>query len=150
MKPFLLSTLLFLIFSSTATYATDSAPLRERMGAEQFKAAGLDKLSATELEQLDHWIQGIKTVVVEKRVEVEKPAEDTSDILSTLVGEFKGWRGNATFTLANGQAWQQTDTSALYASTLINPKVRITHSNLSGWKLQVEGYNSLVRVRRIR
>lgn len=71
------------------------------MGPEQFKAAGLDKLSADELKQLDNWIAGVKTVVVEKVV--EKQVEDFSDINSALVGEFRGWRGYTEFTLANGQ-----------------------------------------------
>ena len=119
---------------------------------EQFKAAGLDKLSADELKQLDNWITGVKTVVVEKVVEkqIEKPAEDFSDINSALVGEFRGWRGYTEFNLANGQVWMQAAPGELFASKLTNPKVRLVHNYISGWKLQVEGYNSWVKVRRIK
>ena len=90
--------------------------------------------------------------MVEKVVEkqVEKPAEDLSDINSTLVGDFRGWRGYTEFTLANGQVWMQAAPGELYASKLTNPKVRLVHNYLSGWKLQVEGYNSWVKVRRIK
>jgi hypothetical protein len=152
MKPFLLFTLLLLAAGNTLAQSTDAASLRERMGPEQFKAAGLDKLSAEELKQLDNWITGVKTVVVEKVVEtqVEKPAEDFSDINSTLVGEFRGWRGYTEFTLANGQVWMQAAPGELFTSKLTDPKVRLVHSYLSGWKLQVDGYNSWVKVRRIK
>lgn len=83
-------------------------------------------------------------------MEVEKPKESTEDVNSQLVGEFKGWRGNTTFTLQNGQVWQQTDSSELYASKLSNPKVRVVYSSFSGWKLQVDGYNSWVKVKRVK
>lgn len=148
MKPFLLFTLLLLPFGQAIAQQSDAASLRERMGPEQFKAAGLDKLSADELKQLDNWITGVKTVVVEKQV--EKPAEDFSDINSALVGEFRGWRGYTEFTLANGQVWMQAAPGEMFASKLTNPKVRLVHSYISGWKLQVEGYNSWVKVRRIK
>jgi hypothetical protein len=152
MKPFLLFTLLLLPFGQAIAQQSDAASLRERMGPEQFKAAGLDKLSADELKQLDNWITGVKTVVVEKVVEkqVEKPAEDFSDIRSSLVGEFRGWRGYTEFTLANGQIWMQAAPGELFTSKLTNPKVLLVHSGFSGWKLQVEGYNSWVKVRRIK
>jgi hypothetical protein len=100
-KPFLLFTLLLLPFGQAIAQQSGAASLRERMGPEQFKAAGLDKLSADELKHLDNWIAGVKTVVVEKVV--EKQVEDFSDINSALVGEFRGWRGYTEFTLANGQ-----------------------------------------------
>lgn len=152
MKPFLLFTLLLFPLGTALAQQTDAAPLRDRMGPEQFKAAGLDKLSAEELKQLDNWIAGVKTVVVEKVVEkqIEKPAEDFSDINSTLVGEFRGWRGYTEFTLANGQIWMQAAPGELFTSKLTNPKVRLVHNYISGWKLQVEGYNSWVKVRRIK
>ena len=148
MKPFLLFTLLLLPFGQAIAQQSDAASLRERMGPEQFKAAGLDKLSADELKQLDNWIAGVKTVVVEKVV--EKQVEDFSDINSALVGEFRGWRGYTEFTLANGQVWMQAAPGELYTSKLTNPKVRLVHNYISGWKLQVDGYNSWVKVRRIK
>lgn len=138
----------------SAQQAENTQSIQQRMSPEQFKAAGLEKLSAAELKALNDWVNGVKTVVVEKvvekRVEVEKPKEDTSDINSRLVGEFNGWRGNAVFTLENGQVWEQIDASALYASKLTNPKVRLAFSGFSGWKLQVDGYNAWVKVKRVK
>ena len=139
---------------AAAQQTENSLPIQQRMSPEQFKASGLNKLSAAELNNLNNWVNGVKIVVVEKvvekTVEVEKPKESYDDINSSLVGEFKGWRGNASFILANGQEWVQADASELYTKKLVNPKVRIQHGSLSGWKLQVDGYNTWVKVKRIK
>lgn len=144
--------IVFMFFTGVSV-ADDSTIklLQNSMSAEQFKAAGLNKLSKSELENLNAWISGQKTVVVEKivAVEVEKPEEPKEDIVSTIVGEFNGWRGNTRFTLANGQIWDQQDDSQLFASKMINPKVRIV-SGFSGWKLQVDGYNKWVKVKQVK
>lgn len=153
MKPFIVFVLLFGSIGFSQAQQAEVEPtqsLEQRMTPAEFKAAGLDKLNKNELQQLNNWINGVKTVYVEKRVEVEKPKESTEDITSQLVGEFKGWRGNTTFTLQNGQVWQQADGTELYASKLQNPKVRVVYSSFSGWKLQVDGYNSWVKVKRVK
>jgi hypothetical protein len=143
--------LFMLIFINASLAQAQQPSIQERMSPEQFKAAGLDKLSSAELKQLNTWFNGEKTVVVEKIVvmPVVQPKEPTDDIHSHLVGEFKGWRGHTRFTLDNAQIWEQTDNSQLFANKLMHPKVRLTHSNLSGWKLQVDGYNAWVKVKRI-
>jgi hypothetical protein len=133
-----------------AQQETSAQSIEQRMSPAEFKAAGLDKLNKAELQQLNNWINGVKTVYVEKQVEVEKPKESTEDINSQLVGEFRGWRGNTTFTLQNGQVWQQMDNTELFASKQMNPKVRVAYSSFSGWKLQVDGYNSWVKVKRVK
>jgi hypothetical protein len=151
MKSFHLFSLAF--FAAGTLHAQQEASpqaIEQRMSPAEFKAAGLDKLNKAELQQLNNWINGVKTVYVEKRVEVEKPKESTDDINSQLLGEFKGWRGNTTFTLQNGQVWQQMDNTELFASKQMNPKVRVVYSSFSGWKLQVDGYNSWVKVKRVK
>ena len=153
MRHFLLFSVLALASWQAGAQSAEGGSIKDRMSAEQFRAAGLHKLSDAELKQLDAWFSGEKTVVVEKvverTVEVEKK-EDFSDINSHIVGEFRGWRGYTEFNLANGQVWMQAETGALYTNKLTDPKVRIVHSRLSGWKLQVEGYNSWVKVKRVK
>jgi hypothetical protein len=141
-----------------AAQQTEVTSIKDRMSPEQFKATGLHKLSDSELKQLNAWFIGEKTVVKEKTVVVEKPIEAglaapkpaTDDINSRIVGEFIGWRGNTRFTLENGQVWQQSDTKEMYAKKLLNPEVRLTHSSLGGWSMQVQGYASWVKVKRIK
>lgn len=80
--------------------------LQSQMSAEQFKAAGLDKLSASELAALNNWLQG--KVAKEAAVVVEQAKEagrqeiivknrgffdfgSKEPIESSIVGEFKGF-----------------------------------------------------------
>ena len=147
---------LFLLFTLSTCIASaqelSTANIEYSMSKEQFKAAGLDKLNSSELKQLNAWINGEKTTFVAKLTEAgaKAPKQSTEDINSRIVGEFKGWRGNTSFALENGQTWDQADGSELFASKLQNPKVRLAFSNLSGWKLQVEGYNAWVKVKRVK
>lgn len=56
--PALLGLSLALAMAAGAGTAQEAAtPLRQQMGAEQFRAAGLDKLSAAELAALEAWLQ---------------------------------------------------------------------------------------------
>jgi hypothetical protein len=38
----------------------------------------------------------------------------------------------------------------MYAKKLLNPGVLLTHSSLAGWRMQVDGYNSWVKVKRVK
>ncbi len=56
--PTLLGLSLALVLAAGTGQAQEStAPLRQQMSAEEFKAAGLDKLSAAELAALEAWLQ---------------------------------------------------------------------------------------------
>lgn len=146
--------LIVLMIFAGVSLADESAikPVQDSMSAEEFQAAGLNKLSKTELVNLNAWISGQRTVIVEKIVNVEVVKQETpkNDINSNIVGEFKGWRGNARFILANGQIWDQTDDTELYTNKMMNPKVLIVYSGFSGWKLQVDGYNKWVKVKQVK
>lgn len=157
MKPYLIA----LIFSLSANLANaqsgDDRSIQEKMSPQEFKAAGLDKLDKTELKNLNDWINGVKTVVIEKPVIVEKvvtvPAtekavEPTEDFQSSIVGEFSGFRGNTRITLANGQIWDQADGKQLFTKKMIDAKVRFSYSGFAGWKVQIDGYNAWIRVKR--
>ena len=54
-----------------------SGSIKEMMSADEFKAAGLNKLSADELQKLDAWMQGYRQVTeqaVEKKATAKFPA----------------------------------------------------------------------------
>mgnify|MGYP003402589340 FL=1 len=99
----------------------------------------------------------MKTVVIEKPVIVEKvvtvPAtekavEPTEDFQSTIVGEFSGFRGSTRITLANGQIWDQADNKQLFVKKIKDAKATFSYSSFAGWKVQIEGYNAWIRVKR--
>lgn len=156
-----------LLFASVAcmTQAQTFSSLEERMSAAEFRAAGLDKLSAEELEALNAWLR-VKGMTGAAFSTPAAPAPAVEDrrgfpvsmgdsgggpIVSRIRGEFRGWDGTATqFTLENGQVWKSTDPAARLAVKLNDPAVVIRPGVMNAWFLQVEGYNARVRVIRVK
>ena len=57
----------------------------------------------------------------------------------------------ATYTLDNGQVWEQIDDARLASAQLTNPKVKITPTMVgNGWYLAVEGFNTRAKVQRVK
>lgn len=76
--------------------------------------------------------------------------DDDENIHTNIVGEFRGWTGNTTFTLANGQVWQQTDRENRFFPKMTDPEVELMPSKWAGWKIQLAKEGLWVRVKRIR
>ena len=74
--------------------------------------------------------------------------DETDQITSRILGEFKGWSGYTKFQLENGQIWQQSSKGLLIVR-INNPTVIIKKSFFGTYNLNVEGVNSTVKVRRI-
>ena len=115
------------------------ADLRASMTAEEFKAAGLDKLSDAELSALSAWLtrkvgaetaraveqvrQETQTAVAQAQADTRKQVEQENrgffdfgsdePIKSTLAGEFRGFAKGNRYTLANGQVWEQIEAASL-------------------------------------
>lgn len=153
--------LLFTASSIAFAQAREGAPIQQQMSAAEFKAAGLDKLSADELAQLNAWLN--RTVVQESskareqgRQEVVKKHRgffdfgDGEPIESRIVGEFKGFEGGRRYTLENGEVWQQTDGTTLYGVRGNNLPVKIRPGVLGAWWMRVEGSGVQAKVKRVK
>jgi hypothetical protein len=137
-------------------------PIERQMTPEQFKAAGLDKLSADELANLNAWLnRTLQTETEKAAVAAKKKVEDDNrgflsfgsnePIVSRMAGEFQGFGRGRKYTLDNGQIWQQVDSASLAGVRLANPAVKITPSVIgSAWYLAIEGYNTRAKVQRIK
>jgi len=66
---------------------------------------------------------------------------------SSIDGEFRGWRAEARFSLANGEVWQQVSPEYKYYYRH-NPPVRIFKGRLRHL-MEVQGMDGQVEVRRI-
>jgi len=147
--------------------AADFQPIEERMSARDFRAAGLDKLSAEELANLNRWINGEEVRIVGSApaaqggssepvgVGFEKGMFDTPDgpdeVNSNIAGLFDGWTGKTTFELENGQTWRQMEPGRLVVGTpMQSPQVTIKRGFAGVWRIKVNGYNSQVKVERIK
>ena len=143
--------------------------LEERMTGREFREAGLYKLSDEELAFLNRWIQ-VRALAAGEVPDwlAGRVAEtssgmaaatggdrrgfadgDRSPINSRLRGSFNGWRGETRFELENGMVWEQVEPNVFAVSSMENPEVRIRPGMFGSWHLQVVGYNSRVRVRRV-
>ncbi|HET6395927.1 MAG TPA: hypothetical protein VFF91_03700 [Pseudoxanthomonas sp.] len=71
-------------------------------------------------------------------------------IVSTLVGEFRGFARGRQYTLANGQVWEQVEEARLEGVRRTNPGVTIKPGLLNVWFLRVDGYNTAAKVRRVK
>lgn len=156
-----------LLTLGTAAFAQDAAsqrPLQQEMSPEEFKAAGLDKLSAEELARLNAWLirqSGNREQVVREKMRDERKGfgsmfgggSDVEPVVSKLVGEFRGWEGGTVFTLHNGQRWQLIDTPEYYVpkrAASQDPAVSISPSPMGAWRMQVEGHGVRAKVKRLK
>lgn len=140
--------------------------LRELMTADEFREAGLDKLSPAELENLNTWLYGFVEVERERAVEeaipqgeeafgleqvtsaVAKIFRNQPEVIeSRIVGKFRGWRGETEVTLENGQKWVQRGDKYVY-HVIENPTVRI-EKGMFGYRMFVEGISQSAGVKRI-
>lgn len=155
-----LSALALASFASVAS--AQQAPIEREMSAEERRATGIDKLSPQELAALNAWLG--RKIAVETTRAAEAAKEQVVEenrgltlfgsgepIQSRISGEFRGFAKGRSYTLDNGQVWQQVDDASLAGVRRDNPAVRITPSLIGrAWYLSIEGYNTRAKVERIK
>lgn len=157
----LLCALPALAAAQPAPPTSDQRPIEQRMSPEQFRAAGLDKLSAEELAALNAWLRGtLQAETTRAAAEAEQKVKDTNrgffdfgsadPIVARMVGEFRGFGKGNRYTLDNGQVWEQTEAARLGGVRLVNPEVVISPGVLGVWWMKVGNYNTRAKVRRIK
>jgi hypothetical protein len=149
-------------FAQSSPAATDARPIEQRMTPEEFRAAGLDKLSAEELANLNAWMRGTLQVETARAAEAaEKQVKDahrgflsfgSSDpIVARIAGEFTGFGRGKRYTLDNGQVWEQIDTARIPGARKTDPEVRIKPAVIGdAWYMRVEGYSTNAKVKRVK
>ena len=128
------------------TAQSPSAPpadIRQLMSASQFEAAGLRKLSDSEIQALNSWLSGFAV----KLLAAPDERSTAAVIESQIDGEFQGWDGETIFKLLNGQIWQQSSYQYHYHYAYM-PKVTIYRTD-GGYKMKVDGVDQTIYVKRI-
>jgi hypothetical protein len=139
-----------------AAFAADQyVPLQQRMSPEEFKAAGLDKLSAVELQNLDNWLSGHGKVVTKVVDQSGKPVfypttEKAGPVQAHVQGSFNGFTGHTQLTLDNNQVWQQADSTRVSCMASENPKIAIRRSLMGNWMAAVDGCNDTAPITRVK
>lgn len=162
----LLLSILCLLLAAGAQAASFSS-LEERMSDSDFRAAGLDRLSAQELAQLNQWLRqqwpdGLPAASAAPATATADGAEqdqrglpsagrDSGPIISRIDGTFTGWRTGTVFRLDNGMVWETVGSIHPFSvSAIESPSVTISPAFMNSWLLKVDGFNTPVRVRRVR
>jgi len=143
--------------------------LEETMRPEEFKAAGLDKLSEDELQHLDAYLHGYresakkkaseqakseaqeeikkaneKTEQAQKATEeAKKEAASTRTKLDSLVsrvdGNIQGVKGHAVIRLEDGTVWKQVNADERYRATITDRPAAVVMHTTFGYKMRIEG-----------
>lgn len=143
--------------------------LEENMRPEEFKAAGLDKLSEDELQHLDAYLQGYRNAAKKKAAEQAqaqaqdeiKKANEKADqaekatevakrdvaasktkldsLVSRVDGSIEGVKGHAIIRLEDGSVWKQTNADDRYRATVTDHPAAVVLHSTFGYKMRIEG-----------
>lgn len=133
--------------------------LQDSMTAEQFKAAGLDKLSPEELKSLNASLRGERraaetratekataaaekatAVATEKAVKAARSRVD--ELESSLQGPFNGLTGRTIVTLDDGTVWKQANSEDHFRAAVPEHTGVLVSRGSFGWKMQIKGSRS--------
>jgi hypothetical protein len=137
---------LCMIFASTAPVHAareeTSGSIQQAMTPEEFKAAGLNKLSSEELQKLNAWLQGYREVA--EKTAAKKATEVASrtklDLLVSRVdGTFNGLTGRTVIRLEDGTVWKQANADDRYRPKVTDHPAAVVIHGIFGYKMQVEG-----------
>ena len=136
----------------------ENVSLRQLMTPEQFKAAGLTKLSPAELANLERFLKGYRDQTVEAVAkEAERQAQPGADrapnsaagkfIQAHVKGSFDGLNGHTLITLDNGSVWRQSNDERVSVH-LDSPEVILVRSAF-GYRMFVVGLTKPFYVRQV-
>ena len=142
-------------FLMTGLEAQSAEKLEEKMSREEFRAAGLYRLSTEELEFLNRWLSPQAPEVASKSFGEEQlpappPDSDAADleIVTRISGDFTGWDGRTIFKLENGQIWQQR-AGGKYRYQANRPEVTLKRGNF-GYYMKIVSTRRQVPVKRLK
>jgi len=122
-----------------------SGSIKEMMSPAEFNAAGLNKLSADELQKLDAWMQGYRQVTeqaAEKKATAKASAESHAKmdlLVSRVDGQFNGLTGRTIIRLEDGTVWKQANADDRYRAKVTDrPAAAVIHG-VFGYKMRIEG-----------
>jgi hypothetical protein len=120
----------------------EPADIQKIMSPEEFKEAGLEKLSADELQKLNEWLRGYReTTVKTAEAKATKEGRRKIDVLvSRVVGPFYGLTGSTIIKLEDGTVWKQANKSdRIKGPGLDSLGVAVYNAGLFGYKMRIQG-----------
>jgi hypothetical protein len=149
----LLLTALVLLSPALLAQEGGSFPgIESLMSAQEYKDAGIEKLTAAERKALNQWL--IRYTAEDSQVllstdkEVIK-ATEVQEITSVIQQPFKGWFGDTVFKLENGQVWQQRRRGN-YRYMGTRPEVKVTRNFMGFFSMELVENGKSVQVKRLK
>lgn len=151
---------LALVLACGGAFAQEA--IERQMTPDQFKAAGLDKLSPQELANLNAWLNHTVQAETAKATSNAKKSFENENrgflhfgsdenFSAHIAGEFHGFAPGRSYTLDNGQVWRQVDDASLSGVHKTDPAVRLSPSMVgNAWYMAIEGYNTRAKVQRVK
>ena len=119
-----------------------SDDIQQIMTPEEFKAAGLNKLSPDELAKLNAWLQGYRQVTeqaAEKKATARAERTKLDVLVSRVDGSFTGLTGRTVIRLEDGTVWKQANADDRYRPKVTDhPAAAVIHG-VFGYKMRIEG-----------
>ena len=173
------ATLSLILLANIAVAADAGFPgIETLMTTAERRAAGIEELSAQQLDALNAWIERYTTGTVQESAVSARNSPSTSqspatpvtqtsntaqpapadnfrkppeqiDYVSRIDGAFEGWSGRTRFTLENGQVWEQRRGNR-WKISLDRPEVRIHQNFMGAFEMEVLSEGRSIGVRRIR
>jgi hypothetical protein len=140
--------------------------IEQIMTPSELQETGVSRLSCQQREALNEWLlrYTIRILSAKEKVEQESstslqsgstgvpseaPASNCDPAIgSHISGDFRGWIGETSFELDNGQVWRQAERGSLYSYSY-TPMVTI-YNTASGCRMKVEDEEDTIIVRRIK
>ena len=113
----------------------ESAGIERAMTPEEFKAAGLEKLSPQELAKLNAWLRGDREKAMKKAAERQARTK-MQLIVSRIDGVYNGAVYGDIIRLEDGTAWKLANKGDHYGGHADHPAVAIFKS-IFGWKMRI-------------
>jgi hypothetical protein len=119
-----------------------SGNIKEMMSPAEFNAAGLNKLSADELQKLDAWLQGYRQTTeqaAEKKATARASRTKMDLLVSRVDGQFNGLTGRTIIRLEDGTVWKQANAEDRYHSRVTDHPAAAVMHGVFGYKMRLEG-----------
>lgn len=145
MKKITLSRPLFIAFALAFTFSLGAAPgvcaqdeaagIQQAMTPEEFKSAGLEKLSPAELAKLNAWLQGYREKA-EKKAAMRESRTKLQFIVTRIDGDWNGAAYGDVIALEDGTKWKVANKGDHFGGHADHPAVAIVKS-IFGWKMRI-------------
>src|SRR5262249_21700771 len=126
--------------SSLARTEEQSGDIQQEMTPEEFKAAGLEKLSPSELAKLNAWLKGYRETAVkvaEKKASQREERAKLELIVSRYNGVWTGVTPGEIIELEDGSKWRLANKDEHYGGHADHPAIAVYKAGFFGWKMRV-------------